>query len=134
MEVARFGLSAAQASDGAPLHAILLSPLLFAAGMSLIDTTDGVLMLHAYDWAFVEPTRKLRYNVPVTPLLAVAAMATGEPGLSGGLRDAAGSLNEKVEDLGFVIIGAFLAVWGASYLFHRSRPLRPAHPAPGRAS
>ena len=142
--VARFGLSAALAADGVPLQAVLVFPLLFAAGMSLVDTTDEVLMLRACDWAFVEPTRKLRYNIAVTLLSAAVAiavggiqalgLAAGKLGLSGGLRDAAGSLRQNVEGLGFVIIGAFSAAWGVSYLVHRSRPLRPAHPASGGAS
>lgn len=65
-EVATFGVSATQAARGVSFEAILVFPVLFAAGMSLVDTTDGVMMLGAYDWAFVKPIRKLYYNMTIT--------------------------------------------------------------------
>jgi nickel/cobalt transporter (NiCoT) family protein len=52
-------------------------PVLFAAGMSLVDTTDGVLMLGAYDWAFVRPIRKLYYNLTITLVSVVIAVLIG---------------------------------------------------------
>jgi high-affinity nickel-transport protein len=58
-EIAMFSLSATQASRGLPLTGIVVLPVLFAAGMSLLDTTDGVMMLGAYEWAFVKPMRKM---------------------------------------------------------------------------
>ena len=143
-EVAMFGLSAAQAADGVPLHAILIFPLLFAAGMSLIDTTDGVLMLRAYDWACVEPTRHLRYNMVITLMSALVAVTIGcvealslaaeKLGLADGLWDMAGPHNESIKDLGFLIVGAFLFAWGLSPIIHRLRPSRLHHAVPGGVS
>ena len=105
---------------------------------------DGVLMLRASDRAFVEPTRKLRYNMAITLVSAVVAIAIGgfeaawlvteKLGLADGLWDAAGHFNESVKDLGFVIIGMLLAAWALSYLLHRLMPLRLADPVAGRAS
>ena len=76
-EVAMFGVSAAQAAKGIPIEAIMVFPALFTAGMSLVDTTDGVLMLGAYDWAFVKPMRKLYYNMTITLVSVVVAVLIG---------------------------------------------------------
>ncbi len=127
-EVTMFGISAAPAAEGLPFHSILVFPLLFAAGMSLIDTTDGVLMLGAYDWAFVKPMRKLYYNMTITLLSVVVAVLVGgievlglvsdKLGLSGDIWDAIGTLNQNFNSLGFVIIGVFLAAWALAYLIY----------------
>jgi len=76
-EVALFGISAVQASKGASLAMIMVFPALFAAGMTLIDTTDGVLMLGAYGWAFMKPIRKLYYNLTITFVSVVVALLIG---------------------------------------------------------
>ena len=76
-EVALFGISAAQAAKGMSFSAILVFPALFAAGMSLVDTTDGVLMLGAYGWAFMKPIRKLYYNMTITAVSVVVAVLIG---------------------------------------------------------
>ena len=65
-KVALLGISASQAAQGVSVWSIKVFPALFAAGMSLIDTTDGVLMLSTYNWAFVKPIRKLYYNLTIT--------------------------------------------------------------------
>ena len=78
-EVAVFGVSAAQVAEGVPLIAIMVFPALFAAGMSLIDTVDGVLMLGAYDWAFVRPMRKLYYSMTITLISVCIAVLIGTP-------------------------------------------------------
>jgi high-affinity nickel-transport protein len=127
-EVAMFGVSAAQAAKGVPFEAILVFPLLFAAGMSLVDTTDGVMMLGAYEWAFVKPMRKLYYNMTITLVSVVVALLIGgiealdllsdKLGLSGGLWDVISGLSRNFNDLGFVIIGIFLAAWVLSYLLY----------------
>ena len=65
-EVALLGISATQAAKGTSIWSIMVFPALFAAGMTLVDTTDGMLMLGAYDWAFVKPIRKLFYNMIIT--------------------------------------------------------------------
>ena len=65
-EVGLLGISAAEATNGLPIWSILVFPALFTAGMTLIDTTDSVLMVGAYGWAFVKPVRKLYYNMTIT--------------------------------------------------------------------
>ena len=76
-EIGLLGISAAEASNGLPLGSILVFPALFAAGMSLIDTTDNILMLGAYGWAFIKPVRKLYYNMTITFVSVVVALVVG---------------------------------------------------------
>ena len=71
------GISAAQASQGLSIWSILVFPALFTAGMTLVDTTDSVLMVGAYGWAFVKPIRKLYYNLTITAVSAVVALLIG---------------------------------------------------------
>ncbi|MFC2969081.1 HoxN/HupN/NixA family nickel/cobalt transporter [Acidimangrovimonas pyrenivorans] len=128
-EVSLLGISASQASQGVSLWAVLVFPMLFAAGMSLVDTTDGILMLGAYEWAFLRPVRKLYYNLCITLVSVLVAMLIGgiealgllsdKLGLSGGFWDLIGGLNENFNDLGFVIIGVFIAAWTVSFLIYR---------------
>ncbi|HTY48219.1 MAG TPA: HoxN/HupN/NixA family nickel/cobalt transporter [Steroidobacteraceae bacterium] len=128
-EVALLGISATQAAKGASVWTILVFPSLFAAGMSLIDTTDGVLMLGAYDWAFVKPIRKLFYNMTITLVSVVVALLIGgiealgllqdQLHLAGGFWNAVGRLNGNFNSLGFIIIGIFVLTWGASVVIYR---------------
>src|SRR3546814_16760438 len=76
-EVAILGLSAGQAASGLSIATVLIFPLLFAAGMALIDTADGALMMGAYRWAFVKPIRKLYYNITITLASALVALLIG---------------------------------------------------------
>ncbi|TPJ57244.1 HoxN/HupN/NixA family nickel/cobalt transporter [Mesorhizobium sp. B2-7-1] len=132
-EVAMFGVSAAQAAKGVPFEAILVFPVLFAAGMSLIDTTDGVMMLGAYDWAFVKPIRKLYYNMTITLVSVIVAVLIGgiealglisdKLGLTGGFWDGVGTLNDNFNNLGFAIIGVFIAAWAISYVVYKAKGL-----------
>ena len=97
---------------------IAVFPALFAAGMSLVDTTDGVLMLRAYDWAFVKPMRKLYYNITITSVSILVALLIGgieaaglisdQLGLMGGAWDFIGYLNDNFNSIGFAIIGIFI--------------------------
>jgi high-affinity nickel-transport protein len=128
-EVALLGISAAQASSGVPLHTILVFPALFTAGMTLVDTADGLVMLGAYDWAFAQPLRKLYYNLVVTGLSVLVAVLIGgietlgligdQFGLSGPFWEAIGKLNDNFNLLGFVIVGLFLLVWAGAALVYR---------------
>lgn len=128
-EVSLLGLSAAQASQGLSIWIVLVFPMLFAAGMSLVDTTDGILMLGAYEWAFVRPIRKLYYNLTITLVSVVVAvliggiealgLLAGQLKLTGGFWDLIGTLNVNFNNLGFVIIGVFLAAWLTSYLIYK---------------
>jgi len=132
-EVAMFGIAAAQAAKGIPLEAILVFPVLFAAGMSLVDTTDGVLMLGAYDWAFVKPIRKLYYNMTITLVSVVVAVFIGgiealgligdKLALTGSFWDGIDAVNDNFNNLGFAIIGIFLAAWALSYAIYKARRL-----------
>ena len=106
---------------GLPVFAILLFPLLFTAGMSLIDTTDGIVMVGAYGWAFVKPMRKLYYNLVITLVSVLVAVIVGaieatsvdadQLQLSGGTWDAMRAVNENFGTLGFIIVGLFIASW-----------------------
>ena len=132
-EVATFGVSAAQAAKGIPIAAIMAFPALFAAGMSLVDTTDGVMMLGAYDWAFVKPMRKLYYNMTITLVSVIVAVLIGgiealgligdQLDLKGAFWDGIGALNHNFNDLGFVIIGVFVAAWIVSYAIYKAKRL-----------
>ncbi|MBV9724348.1 MAG: HoxN/HupN/NixA family nickel/cobalt transporter [Gammaproteobacteria bacterium] len=125
-EVAVFTVSITQAAHGMSLWVVLLFPLLFAAGMALADTTDGVVMLQAYAWAFVDPMRKTRYNMSITLLSAVIALVVGSIealgllgerfGLAGGAWNTVASLNTHLTGLGLLIIGLILLVWALSYV------------------
>ena len=76
-EIGVLGISAAQGSSGLPIWSILVFPALFTAGMALVDTTDSVLMLAAYGWAFVNPLRKLWYNLTITAASVLVALLIG---------------------------------------------------------
>ena len=131
-EVTLLGLAGAQAAHGVSIAAILVFPALFAVGMALVDTTDGVLMLGAYQWAFVKPIRKLYYNMTITAVSALVAIIIGgietmaliahKLELTGGGWRAASSLAEHFNALGFAIIALFAAAWTASYfIYHWKR-------------
>jgi high-affinity nickel-transport protein len=126
-EVGLLGLAAATAGKGLPIPFILLFPLLFTAGMCLLDTTDGILMLGAYGWAFVKPIRKLYYNLNITLIsvlvafvvgtIEIISIVSGLLKLSGGFWDYVTNLDFGV--LGGMIIGIFIASWVISTLFYR---------------
>ncbi len=130
-EIALFGISATEAAGGASIATMMVFPALFTAGMSLVDTTDGVLMLGAYGWAFMKPIRKLYYNITITAVSVVVALIVGgletlnligdELGLtdSGGFWGAIGEINDNFGILGYVIIGVFLVAWIGSVFFYR---------------
>jgi high-affinity nickel-transport protein len=132
-EIGVLGISAAEASKGLPMGSILIFPTLFAAGMSLIDTTDNILMLGAYGWAFVKPIRKLYYNLTITSVSVVVALAVGgieALGLlvgrfhwKGIFWDAVVRLNESFGTLGYFIVGLFVVSWIASVAFYKWRRL-----------
>ena len=76
-EIGLIGISAAEASKGLPIWSILVFPALFTAGMALVDTTDSVLMVGAYGWAFLKPIRKLYYNMTITAVSIIVALVVG---------------------------------------------------------
>jgi high-affinity nickel-transport protein len=132
-EIAMFSVSASQASRGVPLIDIVAFPVLFAAGMSLVDTTDGVMMLGVYEWAFVKPMRKLYYNMTVTLMSVLVAMLIGGIEVLGLIKERleksglawnlVGLFSHNLNNCGFVVIATFMAAWGASYILYRSQRL-----------
>ena len=142
-EVALLGISATQAGQGMSIWSIMVFPCLFAAGMSLIDTTDGVLMLGAYNWAFVKPMRKLYYNLVITAVSVVVAVLIGgieglglmgdQLGLTGRFWDVIGALNDNFNGLGFAIIGVFGFAWVVSLVVYRYAGLDDLEVAPIRS-
>ena len=130
-EVGLFGISAAQAADGHSLSLILLFPALFAAGMSLVDTTDSVLMVGAYGWAFTKPLRKLFYNMTITLASIAVALVIGgiemlglvadQFSLQGSFWELIGELNDNWGALGYAIIGLFVASWLCSLAYYRAK-------------
>jgi high-affinity nickel-transport protein len=128
-EIGVLGISAAEASKGLPIWSIMVFPVLFTAGMSLIDTTDGVLMLGAYGWAFTKPIRKLYYNLTITFVSVLVAVLIGGIEALGLLADQLnlegtfwiyiGTLNDHFGSLGYLIIAIFVASWLVSIAFYR---------------
>jgi high-affinity nickel-transport protein len=120
-EIGLLGISAAEASKGLSLASILVFPALFAAGMSLIDSTDNILMLGAYGWAFVKPVRKLYYNLTITSVSVAVALAVGgvealgllaaQFHLAGPFWAIVANLNGHFGMLGYGIIVLFAVSW-----------------------
>ncbi len=123
-EVGLLAMTAGASVGDLPLAAVLSLPILFAAGMTAMDTTDGVLMTKAYDWAFVNPLRKIFYNITITSLSIVVALVIGAIELlqvAIRVLDLDGPFFARVAALdfgvlGYIIVGLFLAAWGISAL------------------
>jgi high-affinity nickel-transport protein len=121
-EVALLVVSGTAVASGLPFYAVLSLPILFAAGMSLLDTIDGCFMNFAYGWAFSRPIRKVYYNILITGLSVIAALFIGtieilglvssELGLSGGFWSFMAHFN--INTAGFVIVGLFAVTWTAA--------------------
>jgi len=132
-EIGLLAISAAEASKGLPLWSVLVFPTLFAAGMSLVDTTDNVLMVGAYGWALVNPIRKLYYNLTITAASVVIAMVVGGVealGLLAGKLQQQGAfwhwisaLNQNFGLLGFAVMGLFAGCWAVSIAVYKWRRL-----------
>jgi high-affinity nickel-transport protein len=128
-EVALLAISAGAASQGLPFTAVLALPIIFAAGMSLMDTTDGAFMAKAYSWAFSNPVRKLFYNITMTGLSVFVALFVGLVeltqiliqvlGLQGGIWTAIAGFD--LGSLGFVIVASFVVAWIVAFAFFRLR-------------
>ena len=148
-EIGLLGISAAEASRGLPIWSIMVFPALFAAAMSLIDTTDNILMLGAYGWAFVKPVRKLYYNLTITCVSVLVAFVVGgiealgllasQFGLGGSFWQAVRALNRHFGALGYCIVALFAASWIVSLAIYKWRRFdhldtgRKMQPAPSPA-
>lgn len=125
-EVALLVLAGTGAAAGLPWLAIMVLPLLFASGMSLLDCLDGLFMSVAYDWAFLNPVRKVYYNISITGLSVAVAFLIGTIELVGVLHDAGWVnpvttwiTNINLNDVGFVIVGLFVLTWAVAVSYWR---------------
>jgi high-affinity nickel-transport protein len=118
-EVALLATAGAAAAGGLPIYAILCLPILFAAGMSLLDTIDGAFMNFAYGWAFAKPVRKLFYNITITWLSVVVALVIGTIELMSVLADKLGLTGQPWDGVsgldlnyvGYAIVALFVLTW-----------------------
>jgi high-affinity nickel-transport protein len=139
-EVVLLAGAAAAATQGLAWYAVLALPLLFAGGMTLLDTADGLLMNTAYGWAFARPVRKLYYNIAITAVsvavaflvggIEIAGLLSTELHLHGWLADAIASVN--LNTAGYLMVGLFLAVWAVAVLVWRLARLE-TRPQPSTA-
>ncbi|WP_439891282.1 HoxN/HupN/NixA family nickel/cobalt transporter [Ralstonia sp. 25C] len=123
-EIGLFSISAAQTPKGVPFLSVMVFPVLFTAGMALIDTLDSILMVGAYGWAFVNPIRKLWYNITITLTSVLMAFVIGSIealgllanrlGLSEGPWAWVAMLNERLAEFGYLAIGLFILSWALS--------------------
>ena len=128
-EVTLFTVAASQATGGTGFATLMIFPALFTAGMTLIDTTDSVLMVGAYGWAFLNPIRKIWYNLTITAISVLVALLIGgiealgliadKLGLAGGFWDVVDGLNDGLDHFGYLVIAIFIASWALSYLIYR---------------
>ena len=129
-EISLLVLAGTTVAAGLPFWAILSLPIVFAAGMSLLDTIDGSFMNFAYGWSFSRPARKIYYNITITGLsvavalfiggLEIAQVLSGQLHLTGGVWTFADGLD--LNHAGFVIVGAFVVVWAVALtVWHAGR-------------
>lgn len=128
-EVGLLGIAAAQAAQGMSPWLTLIFPALFTAGMALVDTTDSVLMVGAYGWAFVQPLRKLWYNLTITAVSVLVALLIGgieglglladQLGLEGHVWSIVSGLNDDLSNFGFAVVAIFVLAWGLSAIIYR---------------
>jgi len=121
-EVGLLVVAAGAAAGSLPWWAVLTLPILFAAGMSLLDTIDGSFMNFAYGWAFSKPVRKVYYNIIITGLsvavalliggIEVISIVTGELGISTGVLATIGSVN--LTSMGYWVVALFVATWAVA--------------------
>ena len=128
-EIGLLGISATEAARGMSPWQTLVFPALFTAGMALVDTADSTLMVGAYGWAFLNPVRKLWYNLTITAASVAVALLiggiealdllAGQLGLEGGVWSVVASLNDDLANFGFVVIGIFVVAWAVSAAIYR---------------
>ena len=121
-EIALLATAGSAAAGGLPVTAILCLPILFAAGMTLLDTLDGAFMSLAYGWAFARPVRKVFYNITITALSVAVALGVGSIellsvlhdrlGLSGGVWDAVAGVD--LNRVGYAIVALFVLTWAVA--------------------
>lgn len=132
-EIGILGMSATQSTQGLPMGSIMVLPALFTAGMSLIDTLDGTLMVGAYGWAFINPVRRLYYNMTITGVSVVIAvlvgsiealgLLVGKLNLEGPLWEVIRAMNQNFSAVGYLITGVFLIGWLLAVAIYRMKRL-----------
>jgi high-affinity nickel-transport protein len=128
-EIGLFVIAGSIGTYHVPAYSAFLLPLMFTAGMTLMDTTDSILMLGAYGWAFVKPIRKLFYNVTITLVSVLVALliggietlsiVRGQLNLRGGFWSFIGTLSNSFGLVGVGIVGIFLLSWAISTIIYR---------------
>jgi len=128
-EIGLLAMAAGIATHSVPFLAIISLPLIFAAGMSLMDTADGAFMSQAYGWAFSNPIRKVYYNITVTSLSVAVALIIGmiellhavaaKFSLQGGFWSFLDNLN--FGNVGYVVVGLFVVTWAISVILWKAR-------------
>jgi high-affinity nickel-transport protein len=126
-EVTLLAMAGTGAAAGLPWFAVLTLPVLFAAGMGLLDTADGIFMTVAYRWAFAKPLRKVYYNLIITGLSVAVALLIGTVELVGVLYDNVGWTDPvtswissiDLNNFGFIIVGLFVATWAGAIVYWR---------------
>ncbi|MEZ5994130.1 MAG: HoxN/HupN/NixA family nickel/cobalt transporter [Hyphomonadaceae bacterium] len=126
-EIGLLAIAASQVTQGEAVLTVLVFPALFAAGMSLMDTVDSAMMTRVYRWAFVDPVRKLRYNIAITAASVAAALFIGllqagaliARGMESGPWAALAGLSERVAGLGLAVAALFVLAWVVSVLRYR---------------
>jgi high-affinity nickel-transport protein len=130
-EVGILGIAALEAGKGLPVYTIMVFPLLFTVGMCLLDTTDGILMLGCYGWAFVKPVRKLYYNLNITLVSVLVALLVGtiealsiigpQLGYRGALWSGVAHMSDNFGLIGAAIVGLFVLSWFVSTAIYKLR-------------
>ncbi|UTH74449.1 HoxN/HupN/NixA family nickel/cobalt transporter [Chromobacterium sp. IIBBL 290-4] len=128
-EIGLFAIATSQSAGGVALWHIMVFPVLFAAGMALVDTLDSMMMVEVYGWAFINPVRKLWYNLTITFVSVVVAVGIGgleglgllvdKLQLTGGFWDLIAALNDDLAHFGYFVVGVFLFTWLASAAIYK---------------
>jgi high-affinity nickel-transport protein len=131
-EIALLQVSASSSVKGQSLTNVMVLPVLFTAGMTLVDSADGMIMVGAYNWAFINPIRKLYYNLIITFVSVVVGVVVGGIELVGLAKDklnletgwfwsTIGTLQDNFGTIGLVIVGVFIVTWLVSAIVYRVR-------------
>jgi nickel/cobalt transporter (NiCoT) family protein len=133
-EIALLQVSASSGAKGQSLMNVMVLPGLFAAGMTLVDSADGMIMAGAYNWAFINPIRKLYYNLTITFVSVVVGVVVGGIELIGLVKDklnldggwfwfTIGVLQDNFGAIGLAIVGVFILTWLISAIVYRLKKL-----------
>jgi high-affinity nickel-transport protein len=140
-EVALLFLAAGAAWSRLPFYAVLCLPILFAAGMTLLDTLDGLFMTCAYGWAFTSPVRKVYFNITITTLSVVVALAVGtvellsviagELRLRGGVWQFVTTID--LNAMGLLVVGLFVLTWAIALIIWKAAHIEERWTTPASA-